>query len=70
MNLFVVGSSGRTGILVVEEALQRGHHVSASTRRPDAIALGHPHLRVARGDGLSAAHPRCASAPPDGYWLS
>lgn len=53
MRLFVVGATGRTGSLVVAQALGRGHQVTAFTRRPDAVEVGHPHLRVARGDGLS-----------------
>ncbi|AXE38037.1 NAD(P)-dependent oxidoreductase [Acidipropionibacterium virtanenii] len=53
MKLFIVGATGRTGSLVVEQALDRGHEVTAFTRRPDAVLLRHPHLRVASGDGLS-----------------
>lgn len=55
MKLFVVGATGRTGALVVEQALERGHEVTAFTRRPDAVSSTHPHLRVAQGDGLVAA---------------
>lgn len=53
MKLFVVGATGRTGRLVVEQALVRGHEVTAFTRRPEAVTLRDPRLRVARGDGLS-----------------
>lgn len=53
MKLFVVGATGRTGSLVVRQALDRDHEVTAFTRRPEAVELTHPHLRVARGDGRS-----------------
>lgn len=53
MKLFVIGATGRTGALVVQQALDRGHEVTAFTRRPDAIDFTHPHLQVVRGDGLS-----------------
>ncbi|HEY8471783.1 MAG TPA: NAD(P)H-binding protein [Natronosporangium sp.] len=52
MKLFVVGSAGRTGRLVVQQALARGYEVTAFTRRPQAIEVSHPQLRVAHGDGL------------------
>jgi putative NADH-flavin reductase len=55
MKLFVVGATGRTGSLVVQQALARGHEVTAFTRRPDAVKPSHARLRVARGDGLSRA---------------
>lgn len=54
MRLFVVGSSGRTGRLVVQQALERGHRVTAFTRRPEAVTITHPRLAVVRGDGLVA----------------
>lgn len=55
LRLLVMGSTGRTGLLVVERALARGHEVTAFTRRPEALAITHPALRVVRGDGLRAA---------------
>lgn len=55
MKLFVVGATGRTGALVVQQALERGHEVTAFTRRPAAVSIAHPHLRVAQGDGLVAS---------------
>lgn len=52
MKLFIVGATGRTGGLVVRQALDRGHEVTAFTRRPEALGLEHPRLEIARGDGL------------------
>jgi putative NADH-flavin reductase len=53
MKLFVIGATGRTGRLVVREALQRGHVVSAFTRRPELMPFSHPRLTVVKGDGLA-----------------
>jgi len=51
MNIVVIGSTGRTGRLVLEEGIRRRHAMTAFTRRPDALAdiagLG----MVIRGDG-------------------
>jgi len=46
MKLVIFGATGQTGQLIVEQALARGHNVTATTRRPDAIALKHDQLRV------------------------
>lgn len=54
MRLVVVGATGRTGRLVTEQALQRGHHVTALTRRPETLTLRDPRLDVVRGDGRDA----------------
>ena len=51
MNIVVIGSTGRTGRLVLEEGIRRRHAMTAFTRRPDALAdiagLG----MVVHGDG-------------------
>ncbi|KAH7075237.1 putative TrkA-N domain dehydrogenase [Paraphoma chrysanthemicola] len=36
--VLIIGGSGRTGKLVIEELLQRGHEVTALVRNPDAMA--------------------------------
>jgi uncharacterized protein YbjT (DUF2867 family) len=48
MQLVVIGATGRTGRLVVEQALGRGHEVVAYVRRPDALGE-RPGLRVVGG---------------------
>ncbi len=52
MNLLVLGGTGRTGRLVVEQALSRGHSVTAVVRRPGSIAA-HDRLQLVVGDPLS-----------------
>jgi putative NADH-flavin reductase len=54
MRLAVVGANGRTGIKVVEQALGRGHHVTAVARRPEQIRLRNERLTTATADALDA----------------
>jgi uncharacterized protein YbjT (DUF2867 family) len=49
MQLVVLGATGRTGRLVVEQALGRGHEVVAYVRRPVALPE-RPGLRVIGGE--------------------
>jgi nucleoside-diphosphate-sugar epimerase len=37
MKLFVIGATGRTGREIVEQALARGHHVTAFVRSPQGV---------------------------------
>ena len=39
MKLFVIGATGRTGWEIVQQALARGHHVTAFVRSPEKITL-------------------------------
>jgi uncharacterized protein YbjT (DUF2867 family) len=48
-NLVVLGASGRTGHLVVEQALAAGHSVTALVRSSEKLTLRHPKLRVVVG---------------------
>ena len=60
MNVIVFGASGRTGRLVVEQALEKGHAVTAFVRDPTAFSQDagvirtHPKLRVLAGDAFDA----------------
>ncbi len=59
-NIAVIGSTGRTGRLVLDEGIRRGHSMTAFTRRPDAL-LGLRGLRsVITGDGRSLEDMRRA----------
>jgi putative NADH-flavin reductase len=66
MKLLVFGASGGTGRLLVDEALEQGHTVTAFARDPAKIRQVHDHLRVARGDILDAASVDAAVAGQDG----
>ena len=52
MRIAVVGATGHTGAQVVEQALTRGHRVTAIARRPDAVELKHENLVVEAADVL------------------
>jgi putative NADH-flavin reductase len=50
MKLFVIGATGRTGQEIVQQALERSHHVTAFVRAPQSVALRHEHLMAVKGN--------------------
>lgn len=52
MELVVFGATGGTGTEVVRQALEAGHAVTAVARKPEAVKVQHPNLRVVKGDVL------------------
>ena len=50
MYLLVLGATGRTGRLVVEQALAAGHSVTALVRSPEKLTAEHANLRVVTGE--------------------
>ncbi|MQA35358.1 NAD(P)-dependent oxidoreductase [Modestobacter roseus] len=48
--LLVLGANGPTGRRVVQQALDRGHRVSALTRHPESFPIRHDRLHVLAGD--------------------
>lgn len=55
MKLIIFGATGGTGQQIMEQALMRGHRVTAVARKPEAITLAAPNLRVVRGDVMEPA---------------
>lgn len=55
MKIAILGASGRTGRLLVEQALAAGHDVRALVRNPDTFKLTHGKLHTQRGDASDAA---------------
>ena len=49
MKIVVFGASGKTGLLVVEEALAKGYEVIAYVRTRESIKTDHPNLKVVVG---------------------
>ncbi|NCD71760.1 NAD(P)-dependent oxidoreductase [Mucilaginibacter agri] len=57
MKIAVFGASGRIGSRIVNEALSRGHNVTAVVRHPETYTGGNrPHLYVAKGDVFNSDH--------------
>lgn len=54
MRLAILGATGRTGRLVLEQALARGDEVRALVREPTKLNLSHPRLTVVQGDAMNA----------------
>ena len=50
MKLFVIGATGRTGQEIVQQVLDRGHHVTAFVRSPESMALKNERLSVLKGN--------------------
>jgi uncharacterized protein YbjT (DUF2867 family) len=55
MNLLVLGATGRTGSLVVEQALAAGHTVTALVRSPEKLTIVNPNLRVVTGQATDTS---------------
>src|SRR2546423_6817161 len=52
MKLFVIGATGRTGQEIVQQALARGHQVTAFVRSPENITTKSERLTVLKGNVL------------------
>jgi putative NADH-flavin reductase len=52
MKLFVIGATGRTGREIVEQALARGHHVTAFVRSPQGVKSRNERLTVVEGSAM------------------
>src|SRR5215216_3151373 len=53
MKLLVIGSTGRTGKHVLEQGIQRGHAITAFTRRPQALDGFRGLKQIIQGDALN-----------------
>jgi putative NADH-flavin reductase len=49
LRITVFGATGRTGHLLVRQALDAGHAVTAYARNPERLRIGHPNLSVLAG---------------------
>jgi putative NADH-flavin reductase len=52
MKIAIFGASGRTGILTVYQALDKGHLVTAFARKPSSVTIRHKNFQVIQGDIL------------------
>jgi putative NADH-flavin reductase len=54
MKIFLLGATGGTGGAILEQALARGHHITALVRSPEKITIRSEALAVHRGDPTDA----------------
>lgn len=52
MRIAIIGASGQIGAFIRDEALARGHQVTAIVRHPEKITVRNPHLTVVKADIL------------------
>lgn len=64
MRMLLVGANGRTGLLVVNEAISRGHTVTALVRNPSSLEP-QPGLTIAKGSPLDASSIEAAFKATD-----
>ena len=55
LDIVIYGATGEVGSHVVREALDRGHRVTAVSRRPEQVDRQHDNLSVVKGDLLDKA---------------
>ncbi len=55
MRLAIFGATGRTGIPLVQQALEAGHSVVALVRTPARMPIQHERLQLIQGDATQAA---------------
>ena len=55
MKILVLGATGATGRLVLDQALAAGHHVRALVRSPDKLTVSSPDLEVVPGQATDAS---------------
>jgi len=54
LDIVIYGATGEVGSHVVQEALDRGHRVTAVSRKPEQVVMQHDNLSVVKGDLLDA----------------
>jgi putative NADH-flavin reductase len=60
MRLFILGATGGTGRVLIDQALERGHHVTAFVRSPQKLGSPREGVTVLQGDPRSVDELRTA----------
>ncbi|KAL2808286.1 NAD(P)-binding protein [Aspergillus granulosus] len=60
MHVLVIGGTGRTGKLVIDELLSRGHEVTTLARNPGALGAPRPKLTIVEGTPTDLTNVRSA----------
>jgi uncharacterized protein len=55
LDIVIFGATGAVGSEATREALERGHRVTAVSRKPDSVEMQHANLSVVKGDLLDKA---------------
>lgn len=55
MKLAIFGATGKTGLEVVKQSLEKGHHVTAFVRDPSRMSFQHDQLVLVTGDVFDSA---------------
>lgn len=50
MKVAIIGASGFIGLAILNEALSRGHDITAIVRNPEKVTVSNPRLNVKKGD--------------------
>jgi len=70
MKIAVFGAGGRIGSRIVDEALRRGHDVTAAVRHPENYTKLHEHLKVAKADLFNSQDVETAAFNQDAVVVS
>ena len=62
MNLLVLGATGATAALLIEQAVVAGNNVTALVRSPDKVSTKHSNLKIITGQATKAADVTSAMA--------
>ena len=65
VRVLVVGATGGTGRQLVQQALDKGHQVTAFVRNPAKLQIEHANLRIVKGDVLDYASVQAAMGGQD-----
>lgn len=65
MKIAIFGATGRTGLLTVYQALDKGHIVTAFARKPEMVTITHKNIRVVQGDILDYQKVKSAISGQD-----
>jgi putative NADH-flavin reductase len=66
MRVLILGSTGRTGRCLVEQAMDQGHAVTAFVRDPTKLPWAADRVRIVRGDVLDSASVDAAMERQEG----
>lgn len=70
MKITVIGAASGIGLALTQQALERGHEVTALMRNPNKMTLSHPKLRIVQGDVRNQASIEAALSGQDAVCVS